>query len=82
MCDSDPAPLQNIGKVRTAKYRNSIDDKMDDLHFYITLFIKFGIGRTTYDVSQEIRNDLRILMKAKNLSKNLMANFLADILKI
>ena len=38
-----------------SKY-NSIDDKMDDLHFY-TLFTKFGIGRATYDVSQEIRND-------------------------
>ena len=38
-----------------SKY-NSIDDKIDDLHYYTT-FIKFGIGRTTYDVSQEIRND-------------------------
>lgn len=37
-----------------SKY-NSIDDKIDDLNFY-TLFIKFGIGRTTYDASQEIRN--------------------------
>ena len=34
---------------------NSIDDKIDDLHYYTT-FIKFGIGRTTYDASQEIRN--------------------------
>ena len=33
----------------------SIDDKLDDLYFY-TYFIKFGIGRTTSDVSQEIRN--------------------------
>ncbi|MCA9065118.1 MAG: hypothetical protein KDA96_18745, partial [Planctomycetaceae bacterium] len=37
-----------------SKY-NSIDDKIDDLHYYTT-FIKFGIGRTTYDSSQEIRN--------------------------
>lgn len=37
-----------------SKY-NSIDDKMDDLHYYTT-FIKFGIGRATYDSSQEIRN--------------------------
>ena len=28
---------------------------MDDLHFYTT-FIKFGIGRATYDSAQEIRN--------------------------
>ena len=34
----------------------SIDDKIDDLHYYTT-FIKFGIGRATYDASQEIRNE-------------------------
>ena len=33
----------------------SIDDKIDDLNFYTT-FIKFGIGRTTFDASQEVRN--------------------------
>ncbi|CCQ75508.1 N-acetyl sugar amidotransferase [Magnetospira sp. QH-2] len=38
-----------------SKY-NSIDDKIDDFHYYTT-FIKFGIGRATYDASQEIRND-------------------------
>ena len=38
-----------------SKY-NSIDDKIDDLH-YFTTFIKFGIGRATYDASQEIRNN-------------------------
>ena len=37
-----------------SKY-NSIDDKIDDLHYYTTM-IKFGIGRATYDASQEIRN--------------------------
>lgn len=37
-----------------SKY-NSIDDKIDDLHYYTT-FVKFGIGRATYDASQEIRN--------------------------
>ena len=37
-----------------SKY-SSIDDKIDDLHFYTT-YIKFGIGRATYDASQEIRN--------------------------
>lgn len=37
-----------------SKY-NSIDDKIDDLH-YFTTFVKFGIGRATYDASQEIRN--------------------------
>jgi len=38
-----------------SKYQ-SIDDKIDDLHYYST-FIKFGIGRATYDASQEIRNN-------------------------
>lgn len=37
-----------------SKY-NSIDDKIDDFHYYTT-WIKFGIGRATYDASQEIRN--------------------------
>lgn len=37
-----------------SKY-SSIDDKVDDLHYYTT-YIKFGIGRATYDASQEIRS--------------------------
>ena len=38
-----------------SKY-NSIDDKLDDFHYYAT-YIKFGIGRATYDSAQEIRNN-------------------------
>ena len=45
-------PLRTQGTY--SKY-NSIDDKIDDLHYYTT-YIKFGIGRATYDASQEIRN--------------------------
>lgn len=37
-----------------SKY-SSIDDQIDTFHYYTT-FIKFGIGRTTYDAAQEIRN--------------------------
>jgi N-acetyl sugar amidotransferase len=37
-----------------SKY-SGIDDKIDDLHYYTT-YIKFGIGRATYDSSQEVRN--------------------------
>ena len=37
-----------------SKY-SGIDDKMDTLH-YFTSFIKFGLGRASYDASQEIRN--------------------------
>lgn len=37
-----------------SKY-SSIDDKIDPFH-YFTTFIKFGIGRATYDAAQEVRN--------------------------
>lgn len=37
-----------------SKY-NSIDDRIDDFHYYTT-YIKFGIGRATYDAAQEIRS--------------------------
>lgn len=37
-----------------SKY-NSIDDRIDDFH-YFTTFTKFGIGRATYDAAQEIRS--------------------------
>ena len=37
-----------------SKY-NSIDDKIDDFHYWTT-YQKFGIGRATYDAAQEIRS--------------------------
>jgi N-acetyl sugar amidotransferase len=37
-----------------SKY-NSIDDRIDDFHYYTT-FVKFGIGRATYDAAQEVRS--------------------------
>ena len=37
-----------------SKY-NSIDDRIDDFHYYTT-YIKYGIGRATYDAAQEIRS--------------------------
>ena len=37
-----------------SKY-SSLDDKVDWLHYYTT-YVKFGIGRATYDSAQEIRN--------------------------
>lgn len=46
------APERTAGTY--SKYA-SLDDKMDDLHYYTT-FIKFGVGRATYDTAQEIRN--------------------------
>ena len=50
--DFRPSPERTAGTY--SKY-SSIDDKIDDLHYYTT-FIKFGMGRATYDSSQEIRN--------------------------
>ena len=38
-----------------SKY-SSIDDKIDPFHYYTT-FIKFGLGRASYDASQEVRNE-------------------------
>ena len=46
------SPERTVGTY--SKY-NSIDDKIDDFHYYTT-FIKFGIGRATYDASQEVRS--------------------------
>ena len=50
--DFKPSSERTAGTY--SKY-SSIDDKVDDLHYYTT-FIKFGIGRATYDAAQEIRH--------------------------
>jgi N-acetyl sugar amidotransferase len=42
--------------VGTYSKYSGIDDKIDFFHYYTT-FIKFGIGRATYDATQEIRNN-------------------------
>ena len=47
-----PRPFRTQGTY--SKY-SGLDDKIDDLHFYTT-YIKFGLGRATYDAAQEIRN--------------------------
>ena len=70
-CGFRPRPFRTSGTY--SKY-NSIDDKIDDLHYYTT-FIKFGIGRTTYDVSQEIRNDHLSLEEGKKLIKKYDGEF-------
>lgn len=46
------APERTAGTYSTY---NSIDDKIDDFHYYTT-YIKFGIGRASYDAAQEIRS--------------------------
>ena len=70
-CGFSPRPFRTQGTY--SKY-NSIDDKIDDLHYYTT-FIKFGIGRTTYDVSQEIRNNHLNYEEGKKLIKKYDGEF-------
>lgn len=48
----EAAPERTPGTY--SKY-NSIDDKLDDFHYWTT-YQKFGIGRATYDAAQEIRS--------------------------
>jgi hypothetical protein len=66
-----PRPFRTQGTY--SKY-NSIDDKIDDLHYY-TQFIKFGYGRTHCDVSQEIRNDHMDQDEGKKLIKKYDGEF-------
>ena len=51
-CGFQANPFRTEGTY--SKY-NSLDDKIDGLHYWTT-YIKFGLGRATYDASQEIRN--------------------------
>lgn len=51
-CNFLPNPERSEGTY--SKYV-SLDDKIDGFHFFTT-FIKFGIGRASYDAAQEIRN--------------------------
>jgi len=70
-CGFRPRPFRTQGTY--CKY-HSIDDKIDDLHFY-TSFIKFGFGRATYDVSQEIRNNHISIDEGKKLIKKYDGEF-------
>ena len=70
-CGFRPRPHRTQGTY--SKYL-SIDDKIDDLHYYTT-FTKFGFGRATYDVSQEIRNDHLSTYEGKKLIKKYDGEF-------
>lgn len=56
-----------------SKY-TEIDDKIVPIHFYTT-FIKFGIGRATYDAAQEIRNKKITREEGVNLVKKFDGEF-------
>ena len=70
-CKFRPRPFRTQGTY--SKY-NSIDDKIDDLHYYTT-FIKYGIGRATHDASQEIRNKHITREEGKYLVKKFDGEF-------
>jgi len=70
-CKFRPRPFRTQGTY--SKY-NSIDDKIDDLHYYTT-FIKYGIGRATHDASQEIRNNHITREEGKYLVKKFDGEF-------
>lgn len=63
---------------------NSIDDKLDGYHYW-TGFIKFGVGRTTHEASQEIRNGDLIREEAVSLVNKydgeLPRRYLNDVLE-
>lgn len=50
-----------------SKY-SSIDDKIDPFHYFLT-YIKFGLGRASYDAAQEIRNEKITREEGINLVK-------------
>tara|TARA_B100000965_G_scaffold406818_1_gene449130 strand:+ start:2013 stop:3239 length:1227 start_codon:yes stop_codon:yes gene_type:complete len=52
----------------------SIDDKIDDLHYY-THYIKFGLGRASHDASKEIRNKHITLSEGRRLIKKFDGEF-------
>lgn len=56
-----------------SKY-NSLDDRIDGLHYYTT-FIKFGLGRASYDASQEARNKHLTRDEAEALVKRFDGEF-------
>jgi N-acetyl sugar amidotransferase len=56
-----------------SKY-SSIDDKIDPYHYYCT-YIKFGLGRASYDAAQEIRNEKITREEGVSLVKKYDAEF-------
>ncbi len=70
-CGFKPRPFRTDGTY--TKYAG-LDDKIECVNFY-TIYIKFGIGRATYDVSQDLRNDHISIDEAKLLIKKYDGEF-------
>ena len=60
-------PAKERSEGTYSKY-TEIDDKIVPMHFYTT-YIKFGIGRASYDAAQEIRNNKITRDEGVNLVK-------------
>tara|TARA_X000000950_G_scaffold274890_1_gene360547 strand:+ start:100 stop:1311 length:1212 start_codon:yes stop_codon:yes gene_type:complete len=60
-------PAKERSEGTYSKY-TEIDDKIVPIHFYTT-YIKFGIGRASYDAAQEIRNNKITRDEGVNLVK-------------
>ena len=65
-------PIQKEQEGSYSKY-SSIDDKIDP--FIIITFIKFGLGRASYDAAQEIRNEKITRDEGVNLVKKYDSEF-------
>ncbi len=52
----------------------SLDDKLDDLHYY-TAYTKFGVGRAHYDASQETRSGDLDLEEARQLIRKFSGEY-------
>ncbi len=72
-----PAYERSIG---TYSRYTEIDDKIVPFHFYMT-YIKFGIGRATYDAAQEVRNSKITREEAVYLVKKFDGEFPEKYLK-
>jgi len=66
-----PAYERSIG---TYSRYTEIDDKIVPFHFYMT-YIKFGIGRASYDAAQEVRNSKITRDEAIHLVKKFDGEF-------
>jgi len=72
-----PSYERSIG---TYSRYTEIDDKIVPFHFYMT-YIKFGIGRATYDSAQEVRNGKITRDEALNLVNKFDGEFPKKYLK-
>ncbi len=72
--NSEDFQLSNERTPGTYQKHASLDDKLDDLHYY-TAYIKFGVGRAHYDASQETRNKDLDLDEARQLIRKFSGEY-------